>query len=160
MTEWCLFTSLNTCSAAPDMPFTPLSPSSSVFFGLSNITILLRLQFKAIKCDTRSCGVCYFTFVAIHLHTASLQELEQCPLSIHHLHDMAYIQRTGGGGGTSMSSPSPPTSLHQMLLAKSLPVVFDLVLTPQVLYSLEGLVDDLSLDETITYQKISELSCI
>lgn len=31
-----------------------------------------------------------------------------------------------------------------MLLVKSLPIIFDLVLTPQVLYSLEGLFDDLS----------------
>lgn len=48
----------------------------------------------------QSCGFCYFTFVVLHLHTAcpsSLQELEQRPLSIHHLLDMAYIQRTGGG---------------------------------------------------------------
>lgn len=39
-------------------------------------------------------------FGIIHLHTlcpCSLQEVEQQPLSIHHLHDMPYIQRTGGG---------------------------------------------------------------
>ena len=41
-----------------------------------------------------------FMFWVVHLHTlcpSSLQEVEQQPLSIHHLHDVPYIQRTGGG---------------------------------------------------------------
>lgn len=105
-------------------------PPLKLSVNLSNITILLSLQFKVIKSDMQSCGVCYFTFVVLHLHTAcpsSLQELEQCPVSIYHLHDMAYIQRAGGGYRHYHSFT--PTSLHQMLLVKSLAIIFDLVLT-------------------------------
>lgn len=39
-------------------------------------------------------------FRVIHLHAlcpSLLEEVEQQPLSIHHLHDVPYIQRTGGG---------------------------------------------------------------
>lgn len=100
MKELSLFKSLDTCSTVTNMLLTVITTPPAYSVNLSNITILLSLQFNVIKSNMQSCGVCYFTFVVLHLHTAcssSLQELEQCPLSIHHLHDMAYIQRTGGG---------------------------------------------------------------
>lgn len=95
MIELSLF-KFHTCPPVTDISLillSPPAPTSVLIFHLS-------AQVAVIKSDMQSSGVCYFTFVMLHLHTAcpsSLQELEQCPLSIHRLHDMAYIQRTGGG---------------------------------------------------------------
>lgn len=146
MTEWCLFKSLNTCSTAPDMPFTLLSPSSSVFFVFQTSPFCSVCSLKLLNL-TRA----LVAFVTLHLWP-SICILPALPRSRNWSNVLwAFIIYTtwpifrGLEGGSSISSPSPPTSLHQMPLAKSLPVVFDLVLTPQVLSSLEGLLDDLSL---------------